>query len=337
MINKTEREMEQEDATLRPVRLDEYVGQTHVKEMMRVFITSARGRHEALDHVLLYGPPGLGKTTLAGIIAHEMEGKFNTVSAPSLSRVGDLVAILSNLSAGDILFIDEIHRLPKVVEEVLYAAMEDYVVDIVIGKDATANAIRLELPPFTLIGATTRAGDISAPLRDRFGITEELKYYTTEELAAIIARTSRIVDFAITADAGTELARRSRGTPRIANRLFRRVRDFAQYANPKARSISLEDTRDALARLGIDEDGLNGTDHKYLTALIERFKGGPVGLKSLAASISEEMVTLEDVYEPYLIQQGYIVRSPRGRMITEAGRVHLGYPAEAEPGKTALF
>ena len=325
ITNNSENEQEL-DATLRPLTLDDYIGQTDIKEMMRVFITSAKQRHEALDHVLLYGPPGLGKTTLAGIIAREMEGKFNTVAAPSINRVGDLVAILSNLEAGDILFIDEIHRLPKVVEEVLYSAMEDYVVDIVIGKDATASSIRLELPPFTLVGATTRAGDISAPLRDRFGITHELKYYTDEELQTIVKRTSRIFNFAIDDDAALEIAKRSRGTPRIANKLFRRVRDFAMFDNPKTQGITLSDAKRALDRLGIDQEGLNETDHKYLRTLIERFKGGPVGLKSLAASISEEVVTLEDVYEPYLLQKGFIVRSPRGRVVTDKARVHLGYP-----------
>ena len=311
------------DITLRPKRLDEYVGQEKIKEMLNVFITTAKAREESLDHVLLYGPPGLGKTTLANIIANEMGTNFKAVTAPSISRTGDLAAILSSLEPGDVLFIDEIHRLPKIVEEVLYSAMEDYSLDIIVGKDSTAQTIKIDLPPFTLIGATTRCGDISSPLRDRFGIVNQINYYTIDELVKIVNRTSRVFNFGISSDAALEIAKRSRGTPRIANRLFRRVRDFAQF-NSSNDYIDLDITKNSLTKLGIDNDGLDETDHKFLRAIIERFNGGPVGLAPVAASIGEELVTLEDVYEPYLLQEGFIVRTSRGRVATEKAYLNLG-------------
>ena len=311
------------DITLRPKRLDEYVGQEKIKEMLNVFITTAKIREESLDHVLLYGPPGLGKTTLANIIANEMGTNFKAVTAPSISRTGDLAAILSSLEPGDVLFIDEIHRLPKIVEEVLYSAMEDYSLDIIVGKDSTAQTIKIDLPPFTLIGATTRCGDISSPLRDRFGIVNQINYYTIEELIKIVNRTSRVFNYGISSDAALEIAKRSRGTPRIANRLFRRVRDFAQF-NSSNDYIDLDVTKNSLTKLGIDNDGLDETDHKFLRAIIERFNGGPVGLAPVAASIGEELVTLEDVYEPYLLQEGFIVRTSRGRIATEKAYLNLG-------------
>jgi len=312
------------DRSLRPKRLEDYIGQDSIKELLNIFISSALKREETLDHVLLYGPPGLGKTTLAGIIANEMGGNFRTITAPSIDRVGDLVAILSTLDAGDVLFIDEIHRLPRVVEEILYSAMEDFVVDIIIGKDATSNTIKIDLPPFTLIGATTRAGDLSAPLRDRFGIVNQLNFYTVDELAEIVKRTSRIFQFDIEDEAAREIARRSRGTPRIANRLFRRVRDFAQFYNGGEEHISYELAKESLYKLEIDSAGLNTTDHRYLKTIIEKFKGGPAGLNAIAASISEDMTTIEDIYEPYLLQEGFIIRSPRGRIVTEKAYKHLG-------------
>ncbi len=311
------------DKSLRPKRLIDYVGQESIKELLNIFITSAIKREESLDHVLLYGPPGLGKTTLAGIIANEMGGNFHSLTAPSIDRIGDLVAILSNLEAGDVLFIDEIHRLPRIVEEVLYSAMEDFVVDIIVGKDETSNTIKIELPPFTLIGATTRAGDLTAPMRDRFGIVHQLHFYSTEDLAKIVKRTSGIFDFAIDNDAAFEIAKRSRGTPRIANRLFRRVRDFAQYQNSHD-LIDYEIANKSLYKLDIDSEGLNITDHRYLKAIIDNFGGGPAGLNAIAASIFEDMTTIEDVYEPYLLKEGFIIRTPRGRMVTEKAYKHLG-------------
>lgn len=311
------------DKSIRPKMLNDYVGQDDIKEMLNIYIKTALKREETLDHVLLYGPPGLGKTTLANIIANEMGAGFHSITAPSIDRVGDLAAILSNLEPGDVLFIDEIHRLPRVVEEVLYSAMEDYSIDIIVGKDSTANSIRIDLPPFTLIGATTRCGDLSAPLRDRFGIVHQLNYYNKNELQKIVERTAGIFNFEIDFESSLEIAKRSRGTPRVANRLFRRVRDFAQYINEDEK-IDLEVTKLSLKKLNIDEYGLNDTDRKYLRAIIERFKGGPVGLNALAASISEEANTLEDVYEPYLLQEGFVVRTPRGRMVTEKGYKHLG-------------
>jgi Holliday junction DNA helicase RuvB len=312
------------DLSLRPQTLAEYIGQIEIKDMLKVFITSALLREETLDHVLFYGPPGLGKTTLAAIVAKEMGGSFHSLTAPSIDRVGDMVAILTNLEAGDVLFIDEIHRLPRIVEEVLYSAMEDFVVDIVVGKDATSNSIRIDLPPFTLIGATTRFGDLSAPLRDRFGIVHQLHYYQPFDLKEIVCRTSRVYNFPITDEAAYEIAKRSRGTPRVANRLFRRVRDFAQYQDQNCNEIELDITCYSLEKLDIDEYGLNQTDHRYLLSLIERFRGGPVGLNALASSVSEDITTLEDVYEPYLLQEGFIVRTPRGRVATEKAYRHLG-------------
>lgn len=314
---------EENESSLRPQVLNDYVGQTNLKEMLNVFIQTAKLREETLDHVLLYGPPGLGKTTLANIIANEMGTKFRSVTAPSITRVGDLAAILSSLEAGEVLFIDEIHRLPKIVEEVLYSAMEDYSIDIVVGKDSTASTIKIDLPPFTLIGATTRCGDISSPLRDRFGIVNQINYYTIDELKDIIVRTSRVFNYNISNDAAYEIARRSRGTPRIANRLFRRVRDFSQFFDSDSNEIKLDVTIMGLSKLNIDNLGLNDTDHKYLRAIIEKFKGGPVGLNTIAATIGEEINTLEDVYEPYLLQEGFIVRSPRGRLATEKAYKHL--------------
>jgi Holliday junction DNA helicase RuvB len=315
---------EENEGTLRPKSLNEYIGQKDIKEMLNVFIKTAKMRNECLDHVLLYGPPGLGKTTLANIIANEMGTRLKSVTAPSINRVGDLAAILSSLEPGDILFIDEIHRLPKIVEEVLYSAMEDYVIDIVVGKDSTATTIRIDLPPFTLIGATTRCGDISSPLRDRFGIVHQINYYTVSELKQIVNRTSSVYNFAIDDDAALEIAKRSRGTPRVANRLFRRVRDFAQFVNEESKKIALDITKTSLDKLNIDSAGLNQTDHRYLKAIIEKFKGGPVGLNAIASSIGEELTTLEDVYEPYLLQEGFIVRTPRGRMVCEKAYEHLG-------------
>lgn len=327
--NEKDLNLELEEQTLRPKRLKDYVGQAELKEMLNIYISTALKREETLDHVLLYGPPGLGKTTLANIIANEMGGRFNAVTAPSIDRVGDLAAILSNLEAGDILFIDEIHRLPRIVEETLYSAMEDYELDIVIGKDSTATNIKIELKPFTLIGATTRCGDLSSPLRDRFGIIQQMNYYNEQELQQIVKRTSSIYHYDIDDDAALEIARRSRGTPRVANRLFRRVRDFAQYLNEHKNYIDKDITKLSLNKLNIDEKGLNETDHRYLKTIIERFNGGPVGLNALASSISEDMTTLEDVYEPYLLQEGFIVRTPRGRMVTKKAYEHLGINNES--------
>jgi len=310
-----------ENYSLRPKFLKEYIGQTEVKEMMDIFIRAAKTRNEALDHVLLYGPPGLGKTTLANIIANEIGVNIKITSGPSIERSGDLAVILTSLQPGDILFIDEIHRLPRVVEEILYPAMEDYVIDIIVGRDSTSKSIRVELPPFTLVGATTRFGDLSAPLRDRFGVVHKLRYYSEDELTTICKRTAKIFETETHEDASVEIARRSRGTPRITNRLFRRVRDFADVLNNGI--IDMEMCELALSKLKIDELGLDSKDHAYLNGIIEIFNGGPVGLESLAASIGEEPTTIEDVYEPFLLQLGFINRTPRGRVATDKAYKHL--------------
>lgn len=315
VVSGKEIEKEDEDLSIRPSKLKDYVGQTASKEMLEIYIKAALKRNEALDHVLLYGPPGLGKTTLANIIASELNVNIKVVSGPAIEKSGDLAAILSTLEEGDILFIDEIHRLPRFVEEVLYSAMEDYVLDIMVGKDSQAKSIRIDLPPFTLIGATTRYGDLSAPLRDRFGVVLRLEYYTIDELNQIINRTASVYNTSINKDASLELAKRSRGTPRIANRLFRRVRDFADVKNDGV--ISLDICKLALSKLGIDNGGLDSTDYRYLKAIIYSYNGGPVGVESISASISEEVSTIEDVYEPYLLQEGYIKRSSRGRVATK--------------------
>lgn len=318
-------EVQQEEETLenqlRPQLLNQYIGQEKVKNNLKVFIEAAKLRNEALDHVLLYGPPGLGKTTLATIIAHEMNVQIRTTSGPAIERPGDLAAILTALEPGDVLFIDEIHRLNRVVEEVLYPAMEDFCLDIVIGKGPTARSVRLDLPPFTLVGATTRAGLLSSPLRDRFGVLSRLDYYTNDELKEIVSRTADIYQVEIDDRASIEIARRSRGTPRIANRLLRRVRDFAQVQGTG--SIDLELAVNALERLQVDPLGLDHIDHKLLKGIIEKFRGGPVGLDTIAATIGEESHTIEDVYEPYLLQIGFLQRTPRGRIVTHKVYEHF--------------
>lgn len=310
-----------DEISLRPQNIEEYIGQAKSKGNLKIFMTAARKRNEALDHVLLYGPPGLGKTTLAHVIANEMHGNIKVVSGPAIEKTGDLAAVLSQIEEGDILFVDEIHRLPRVVEEMLYSAMEDYYINVVIGKDAQARSIRLDLPAFTLVGATTRAGDLSAPLRDRFGITLKLEYYDEDELYQIICRTSKVYNTEIEKEAARELAKRSRGTPRIANRLFRRIRDFATLENNGI--VTVDITLNALEALQVDSLGLDSVDIKFLTGIIERFKGGPVGLEAIASAIGEEVMTLEDVSEPYLLQIGFINRTPRGRVVTEKAYEHL--------------
>ncbi|MBK2403416.1 Holliday junction branch migration DNA helicase RuvB [Erysipelothrix rhusiopathiae] len=309
------------EESLRPQTLSAYVGQEGLKENLKIFIEAAKSRNEALDHLLFYGPPGLGKTTIAHVIANEMQTGIKVTSGPSIERSGDLAAILSSLEPGDVLFIDEIHRMPKAVEEVLYPAMEDFTLDLVVGKDSSTRSIQIDLPPFTLIGATTRAGDLSSPLRDRFGIISKLEYYSQEELETIVARTSRVLNTVIDREGVSEIAKRSRGTPRIANRLFRRVRDFAQVLNDNVVDISI--TKLALDKLKVDNLGLDDVDLRYLRGIIERFDGGPVGIEAIAASISEETMTLEDVYEPYLLQLGFINRTPRGRVVTTKAYEHL--------------
>ena len=308
--------------SLRPRTLDEYIGQEKAKENLRVFIKAAKMRGEALDHVLLHGPPGLGKTTLAGIIANEMGVNLRITSGPSIEKAGDLAALLTNLQENDILFVDEIHRLDRSVEEILYPAMEDYAIDIIIGKGPSANSIRLDLPHFTLIGATTRSGQLTAPLRDRFGVTLRLELYTPDELTRIVTRSAGILGIDIEPEGAYEIAYRSRGTPRIANRMLRRVRDFAQVTAGGV--ITKEVANDALLRLDVDRAGLDALDRRMLRSIIEAYGGGPVGLDTLAATINEESVTLEDVYEPYLLQQGYLTRTPRGRCATKKAYEHLG-------------
>lgn len=307
--------------SIRPISISDYIGQNEVKENLNVFIKAAKMRNESLDHVLLYGPPGLGKTTLANIIANELGVNIKTASGPAIEKTGDLAAVLSSLEQGDVLFIDEIHRIPRFVEEILYSAMEDYVLDIVVGNDSSSRSIRIELPPFTLVGATTRAGDLSSPLRDRFGIVSKLNYYSVEDLTKIIKRTSKVLDVPIEDDAAISLAKRSRGTPRIANRLFKRVRDYALVMgdgiiNKKIVSLALD-------KLKVDELGLDETDYNLLKSIIEKFNGGPVGIEAIASSIGEEQTTIEDVYEPYLLQLGLLKRTSRGRVVTEKAYEHL--------------
>ena len=321
IVSKTLLSEDTGETSLRPKTLKEYIGQEKAKQNLSIFIEAARRRMEALDHVLLHGPPGLGKTTLAGIIAQEMGVNIRITSGPAIEKPGDLAALLTNLSENDILFVDEIHRLNRAVEEILYPAMEDYAIDIIIGKGPSANSIRLDLPKFTLIGATTRAGSLSAPLRDRFGVTLRLELYTPEELQEIVKRSAGILDVAIEPDGAMEIAKRSRGTPRIANRMLRRVRDFAQVV---ADGVITKDVADkALLALEVDALGLDNVDRRMLRAIIENYGGGPVGLDTLAATIGEESVTLEDVYEPYLMQLGFLTRTPRGRCVTRKAYEHL--------------
>ncbi|WP_217596170.1 Holliday junction branch migration DNA helicase RuvB [Cohnella sp. GbtcB17] len=314
----------QAELSLRPRYLNEYIGQSQVKDNMKIYIEAAKLRQEALDHVLLYGPPGLGKTTLSNIIANELGVSIRTTSGPAIERPGDLAAILTNLQENDVLFIDEIHRLHRTVEEVLYPAMEDFALDFVIGKGPSARSVRLDLPKFTLIGATTRAGLLSAPLRDRFGVVSRLEFYTEDELAFIVSRTSELLGVDIIGDASREIARRARGTPRIANRLLKRVRDYAQVRGDGI--ITEQLAHESLERLQVDPMGLDAIDHKLLHAMISRYKGGPVGVDTIAASIGEESQTIEDVYEPYLLQIGFLQRTPRGRVAAPAAYRHLGLP-----------
>ena len=319
----TNRELKEDtfEQTIRPDSLDEYIGQSEIKENLSVFIKAAKLREEPLDHVLLYGPPGLGKTTLANIIANELGSNIKTASGPAIEKTGDLAAILSTLEPGDVLFIDEIHRIPRYIEEVLYSAMEDFTLDIIVGSDSSSRSIRIDLPPFTLVGATTRTGDLTSPLRDRFGIISKLNYYTIEELTNIAKRTSRVLNTPIEEDAAVELAKRSRGTPRICNRLFKRVRDYALVIGNGV--IDKKITTLALGKLKVDELGLDETDYNLLKAIIEKFNGGPVGIDAIASSIGEEVTTIEDVYEPYLLQNGFLKRTSRGRIVTDKAYEHL--------------
>lgn len=320
------------EVSLRPKTLDDYIGQEKVKENLKIYMDAALGRNETLDHVLLYGPPGLGKTTLAGIIANQMNVQIRITSGPAIEKPGDLAALLTNLNEGDVLFIDEIHRLSRSVEEVLYPAMEDNAIDIIIGKGPSARSIRLDIKNFTLVGATTRAGQLTAPLRDRFGVVLRLELYTPQELAEIVKRSAGILGIGIDDDGALEIASRSRGTPRIANRLLKRARDFAQVIG--SGTITENDARLALSRMEIDELGLDNIDRLLLTTMINNYNGGPVGLETIAAAIGEEAVTIEDVYEPYLMQIGFLGRTPRGRVVTNAAYTHLGIE---KPGQQSLF
>lgn len=320
------------EVSLRPKTLDDYIGQEKVKENLKIYMDAALGRGETLDHVLLYGPPGLGKTTLAGIIANQMNVQIRVTSGPAIEKPGDLAALLTNLNDGDVLFIDEIHRLSRSVEEVLYPAMEDNVIDIIIGKGPSARSIRLDIKKFTLVGATTRAGQLTAPLRDRFGVVLRLELYTPQELAEIVKRSAGILGIGIDDDGALEIASRSRGTPRIANRLLKRARDFAQVIG--SGMITEQDARLALSRMEIDELGLDNIDRLLLTTMINNYNGGPVGLETISAAIGEEAVTIEDVYEPYLMQIGFLGRTPRGRVVTNAAYTHLGIE---KPGQQTMY
>lgn len=324
VANTADAEEDSIERSLRPHLLAEYIGQSAAKQQLTVYIQAAQKREEALDHVLLYGPPGLGKTTLALVIANELQVNIRTTSGPAIEKPGDLVALLNELQPGDVLFVDEIHRLPKIVEEMLYSAMEDFYIDIVVGQGPTAHPVHFPLPPFTLIGATTRAGMLSAPLRDRFGITEHMAYYSAAELQEIVLRSAAIFNMTLSQESAYEIARRSRGTPRIANRLLKRIRDFADVAEAPQVTVPIVDN--ALDQLQVDDKGLDAIDRKLLTMMIRDYDGGPVGLSTIAANIGEETATIEEMYEPYLLQIGFLKRTPRGRMVTPAGFAHLDMP-----------